>query len=42
MFNKLNDYTDKEFKGKFENIPEDELNEKSESVNYLLDKSNKN
>lgn len=42
MFNNLNDYTNKELKEKTKNISKSELNEKSESVDNLLNKSNKN
>lgn len=42
MFNNLNDYTNKELKEKSGNISKSELNEKSESVDNLLNKLNKN
>ena len=41
MFNNLNDYSNKDLKEKFENVPESELNEKLESTDSLLEKSNK-
>lgn len=41
MFSNLNDYSNKELKEEFENIPSSELNEKSESADNLLNKSNK-
>lgn len=42
MFNNLNDYSNKELKEEFKNISASEMNEKSESADNLLDKSNKN
>lgn len=42
MFNNLNDYSNKEPKEEFKNIPAGKLNEKSESTDNLLDKTNKN
>lgn len=41
MFNNLNDYSNKDLKEKFENVPKSELNEKLESTDSLLEKSNK-
>lgn len=41
MFSNLNDYSNKERKEEFKNIPSSELNEKSENTDNLLDKSNK-
>lgn len=42
MFDNLNDYSNKDLKEEFKNISANELNEKTESTNNVLDKSNKN
>lgn len=41
MFDNLNDYSNKDLKEKSKNISANELNEKTESANNVLDKSNK-